>query len=559
MTAARRTGLACALICIATLLTFARAIPYPLQTSWDDGRFLIDDPYVHAVSLRNLLAIFTQPHFEAYHPLHLLAYWIDVPWFGANALVLHTVNALLWCAALCALYGCMRALGIGERSALLGTLLCGLHPVQVEAVSWATGRKDVLALLFTAASMLLHLRSRAGNDRAAWSSHACFLCAALSKTTALPLPLFLIALDRLARGSDVRAALGRQLPKLVIALGLGCGVVAIWEHNEMLRETSGGAALAPLRLSITWSHQLATALWPSANAPMYSTRALSTPSFGAFVGPLAFALACIALARARLWLALAGLVGFALWMLPVSNLVPMYFPLQDRYLSLPLVGLTLAFAALLDAKPTRTDLVFATLLVLALAARSVQYQGVWRSELALWGHAASTQPEAEYAWLKLSEVRRDAHDLEGAIAAARAHVSVAPERRLAWAGLFEVTALRDERNHGIAPSRARELARRYYDALDDAAALRRLAGELLAGGYLRALELPLSRSLALELPEDALLEAAALTQTRAGRGSIAQLYLRAMRRPSQRPELASLPARSYFPVLPERPNPAAER
>jgi protein O-mannosyl-transferase len=549
----QRASAAYALICAATLLTFARAIPYPLQSSWDDARFLVDNPYVQSVSLANLYAMGSRVHFEAFHPVHLLSYWLDVPWAGANAAVLHAVNALLWCSALCTFFAALRALGVSATSALLGTLIAGLHPVQVEAVSWATGRKDVLALLFCSASLLLHLRSQRAGDRAAWGSHACFVLAALSKTTTLPLPLVLIALDVVARDVRVLDAAKRQAPKLAATAGLGWLVIEIWQGSEMVRATAGGLVHAPLRLAVTWTHQLATALWPSATSPMYSTRSISTASFGALLGPLAVVLAALGLARLRQRLALAGLFAFALWMLPVSNLVPMYFPLQDRYLSLPLFGLAITLGALLDHTRSRLDFGVACVIVAALALRSVQYQGAWSSEPRLWGHAASTQPDAEYAWRKLSEVRRDRGELEGAIAAARRHVSIAPERKLAWAALFEVVALRDERMQRLSHPRARALAREYYDAMDDSSALRRLASTLLAQGYLRALELPLSRSLATDPPADALLEVAAQTQLRAGRGSIALLYLRAMRTPSTKPELAALRTRDHFPVLPERP------
>ena len=63
----------------AAAATFARALPFGLQASWDDDRFIVDNPLVHEVSFTNLNAILAGPHFQAYHPLHLLSYWLDVP------------------------------------------------------------------------------------------------------------------------------------------------------------------------------------------------------------------------------------------------------------------------------------------------------------------------------------------------------------------------------------------------------------------------------------------------------------------------------------------------
>jgi hypothetical protein len=539
-----------AAIVLATVATFARAVPYPLQASWDDARFLTNDPLVHAVSLRNLLAIFGDVHFEAYHPLHLLSYWLDVPWFGDNAFVLHATSLALWCAALCTLYASLRALGLGVTSACLGTLACGLHPAQVEAVSWATGRKDVLALLFVAASLLWHTRSQRVLDRAAWLSLACFVAAALSKTTALPLPLFLLVLDVVAREVSVRRALLAQAPKLVLAVLAGLITLRTWHANEMVRATAGDALVAPLRLAVTWTHQLGTAFWPAASAPMYSTQSIGAPRLFALVAPALFAVACVVLHRARQRLALAGLLGFALFMLPVSNLVPMYFPLQDRYLSLPLLGLALTLAALLDRARNPLPRALVLIAVVVLGLRTVQYEGAWSSELRLWGHAASVQPDAEYAWIKLGEVRRDTGLLEGAIDADRHALRVAPGRKLSWTLLFEAVALRDERIFALQPSRARALAKRYSAALEDPNALRNLAGELLRARYLRTLELPMSRSIGLQPVPDNLLEHAALTHLHDGRPSVARFYALGMQTPSTVPELVALREASYFPVLP---------
>lgn len=539
-----------AAIVLAAVATFARAVPYPLQLDWDDRRFLVDDPDVHDVSLRSFVNIVTQVRFEAYHPLHLLSYWLDVPWAGANGPVLHGVSLALYCVALCVLFWFLRGLGLGRAGAVLAVLLCGLHPVQVEAVSWATGRKDVLALLFGAASLGLHVRSRSMFDRAAWGSLACFALAALSKTTTLPLPVAALLIDVIARDVRPVEALKRQASKLALAVPLAFMVVTTWQTSEMLRATAGGASAAPLRAAVTLTHQLGTAIWPSALSPMYPTQTIANPTWSGLVGPGLVAAAAFALFRMRARLALAGLCTFVVLMLPILNLVPMYFPLQDRYLSLPLVGLALAVSALVDQRGGPLSRAFVVVCVAALALRTVQYQGAWSSSLRLWGHAASTQPDAEYAWLKLGEVRRDAGQLEGAIHAYQRMIAVAPTRKLAWAALFEAVALRDERIFGMHPSHARTLAQRYYELLDHAPELRDFAGLLLAGRYLRALELPMSQALLLSAMPDNLLERAARTQLRDGRPSLARLYLRHMREPSLAPELAAVRKARQFEVLP---------
>jgi hypothetical protein len=538
-----------AFVALATAAVFARAVPYPLQLRWDDARFIVDNAFVRTPSWAGFVAIWGKPQLEAYHPLHLLSYWLDVPWSGAHPVVIHAVSLALWLGAAIVLRAALLRLGLSNGAAAIAVLACVLHPVQVEAVSWASGRKDVLALLFASACLFFHLGAQHAFDRNAWLARAAYLAGALAKTTVLPLPLVLLLADVLVRRQPLRRALKPQLPSLLLGVLLGALVLVIWREAEMVRpegERTGG--LLP-RMVATFGHQLLTALWPATVAPMYSTTALSAPPTSAWVSLLLFVVVlalCWRAARrggphaAR---AAFGLGAFVLLLAPVSNAVPMYFPYQDRYLSLPLLGLAIALAAAWDALPSYAR-GLVPVLILALALRCVQYQGVWQSEPRLWGHAASTQPDAYYAWLKLGEVRRESGDLEGSIAAYRQLVVLDPGRKTGYVALFMAAALRDERRHGIAQSQAEAHGARLFRVLDDADALRELAARLLAAGYLRALEVPLARSLALRPLDDRVLERAAQAQLDANRPSIALLYAHRLEGPIKPPELRVAIARA---------------
>ncbi|MFI5308341.1 MAG: hypothetical protein ACHQ53_13360 [Polyangiales bacterium] len=532
-------------VSLATLVTFLRAVPYPLHPSWDDGRFILENPDVRAPSWHALRSILGEPHFQAYHPLHLLSYWIDVPWVGANAAWVHATSLVLWMIAGNLLLRVFGALGLGVAEAALATCACVLHPVQVEAVSWATGRKDVLALLFSSACMLAHLRSERWGDRHAWLARVAYLLAVLGKTTALPLPVVLWLADVTLRRRPAWRALLQQVPSLGLAAVLSAIVLRLWQREAMVRATAGGAVAAPARVLSTLARQLGTALWPSATSPMYTTRFSGTASVLSIAIALALAVATFIAWRSRSGRTLFALGAFLVLLTPVSNAVPMYFPFQDRYLSLPLVGLCFGLGACVAAVERlvpRAGLALGGALVLALCLRCVQYQGEWRSEPRLWGHAASVQPDAFYAWMKLGEVRRDRGDLYGAIRAYRALVRLEPMSKAGHAALLQAVALRDERLRSLRPSRAPELAREYYASLEDGDALRTLAAGMLSAGYVRAAELPLWRSLDLAPVPDAALEHAASVQFSEGRPGLALCYLRAMHTPTRKPELLSLAA-----------------
>lgn len=544
-----------AIVCAAAIATFARGVPGPLVASWDDGRFLIENRDVQEPSWSALIAILREPRFEAYHPLHLLSYWIDVPWAGTSGPVIHAVSLALWCAALIVVLALMRRLGLGLGAAVIATLALGLHPVQVEAVTWATGRKEILALGLAAGAALAHLHAERAGDRAAWLSRVLYVLAALAKTTVLPLPLVLLAADVILRGRRWKHALAIQAPSLAIGAALGVVVIRIWSGHQMIRAGDEAAAegadawLVPA----TVAHHVATALWPAATSPVYPLARDAAPSAALAIAGCAAVAVAIALAwRARRRelgrRVLFGLVAFVVLLAPVSNVVPLFWQWQDRYLSLPLFGLAFALGALVDAaiaarRDARLPIAVGGAIVIALAARTAQYEGAWRSEAALWGHAASTQPRAFYAWLKLGEVRRDAGEIEGALRAYERAIEVAPRLRLGHAAFLSALALRDERRHDLAPSRAIAIAQRFMERIEEPLALRELAGELAEDGYRDATTYVLARALDVEpIPEERLERAAAI-QLAQGNEWLARFYVGRLTREPVLPEIRAYVAR----------------
>ncbi|MET0390293.1 MAG: hypothetical protein ABW321_30255 [Polyangiales bacterium] len=559
---------------LVPLLVFTRALPFDFVRSWDDGRFILDNTDVQKPSWQALGRMFSRVQFEAYHPLHLVSYWLDVPWITASgaelashAWVLHTVSLVLWIAALWQVFAVARALAVPEWAALAATLACGVHPCQVEVVSWATGRKDVLALLFVASSLRLQLTAASTSSTSStWSprahgARALYVAALLSKTTALPLPLFGLCLDVLVRKRRLREALLWQLPSLLIAAATSALVITIWDDHAMLRQTVGGSESALVRISQTLGHQLASALWPSASSPLYATHSITHWAGLRTTLCLGYLGACVLAAATRRGLLLAGLLGFGVFLAPAANVVPMYFPLQDRYASLPIFALSLAAADLLAAASVRRWQLqaAAAAAVLVLGARTWQYSGEWQNEPRLWGHAVSTQPDADYAYLKLGEARRDAGQLEGAIKAYHAAIARDPRRVLAHAGLFEAVARRDERIQQLAPSRARSLAQQYYQRINQPQTLPDFASQLWASGYRRASELPLQTLLALQPRADNNLSFAALAAIKTQRESLARYYVHELQSTPTDPLLVRVLQQPYYRVAPSLPSIARDR
>ena len=518
------------ILAAVTAAVFARGLGHGLMSSWDDQRFIVDFEPIQSVSWEHFVAIWGGPHFEAYHPLHLLSYWIDVPLFGPSGPALHGVSLLLWVGAALVWMRVLRALELGEWAALLGALFFAIHPIQIEVVHWATGRKDVLAALFAGLATLAHLRSEGWNDRASLLSLLAFAAAALSKTTVLPLPIVWALADGILERRDWRSAALRQLPSLALAGGLGLIAVSIWQEAEMVREPLEGFGRVSL-VAHSFGHHLGQAVFPFGLSPIYPIHR-QAPQWGAWSGVLVLAFVGGACIRRGWRLPLLGLSTFVILLVPASNVVPLYFEVQDRYLSLPLVGLALLLAAVTSQLQGRR-IAGAALVVAAYGAATVVQLGHWRSDAALWRQATHAQPDAFYAWMKLGEVRRGDGDFDGALRAYDRAIALEPRLALGLAAHFQTQVLRDEREHSLEPSHAEAITQRFLAAQGDPVALRRLSGDMVQEGYRQSIFVPLGRALDLAPIPEMRLAAAAQSQLEQGNTWLAAFYVERMSDPPQ--------------------------
>jgi tetratricopeptide (TPR) repeat protein len=537
----RRTWTARALLALVAAAAFGRTLASPLVPSWDDGHFL--DPEVNPTLVPSgtaLVRAWTEIHFDAYQPLHLLSYWLDVPWLGASGPVVHTTNLLLWIGIVWMLQRAFERLGLSLATSVAAAAIVACHPAGMEIVGWGTGRKDLTALVFTFGALHAHLDAKGPWDRSAWASRALFAAAMLSKTASAPLPVALFALDAWLGRRSVKEAALQQLPSVIVAGSLGALVVGIWQSHDMIRGMGSDRTSVPFTLlPATLTHYLETAFFPDRLTPMYAfERDEPTAPIRAWAGPAVLGLALVGAARVRTRsrahaLLGAGLLLFLLYLAPVSNVVPLYFQWADRYLVWMLFGLCLSLGAGLDLlfpgeASWRRIAAVGAIVVVPLTARTIQYAEVWSSDLRLWSHAVWVEPRSYYAWIKLGEVRRDARQYGPALDAYAEAIEIAPDLRVGHAAFLYTLGLRDEQRRELHPSSALRHSERFLRLMDDAPGLRDLASEMSDQGYRDAMTYVLARSLDLEPVRNDQLERAIAVQLQEGNLWLARFYLSRM-------------------------------
>jgi tetratricopeptide (TPR) repeat protein len=226
------------MLVLVPLFLFARATQFP-YTNWDDPQFIVNNPCL-TWSLDHLAAIWKPggvPGEMIYIPITYCSYLIDDIIAGRAAAWVHTVNVLLHAintAFVCLL--CCR-LRLPRAGIVVATLLFALHPVQVEPVAWAMGRKDLLSACFGLAAILVHLArpeaSPTGRRRIAVVLLGAL--AMLAKPSMIILPVLLLVLDCWEGGGLTRARIKATIPLFVLA------VIVLGLDTMMPNETNTAA------------------------------------------------------------------------------------------------------------------------------------------------------------------------------------------------------------------------------------------------------------------------------------------------------------------------------
>jgi hypothetical protein len=402
----RKNWLCCGVIGLFALLLWGQTAGYDFV--WDDEILVLQNQSIR--SFRNLPAIFSRldaqskesaPSFRPVRTsFYALLYALDgretprpwiyhlasVAWHGAAAMLLFLVALLLWERLTGGLTTGMRT------AALLMALGFAANPALSEAVCWIKCLDDLMAGVFVlaAARSVLKWNGTGGGLAAGliW-----FLLAAFSKESAVPFALVVFFLFYGFHKLPWRRSARLTVPFLLAAL-----FYAAWRQLVMGRASqcgplSGtyGQTLIDMCPVVTEYARLLWGIPPFCVDYNYMVAEPPWPLLsGRVLGGLSLALAVSGLAvwlwwRPRWRLTAFGLGWIVLFLLPVSNLLPMMQYMAERFLYLPMMGFLLALGGVfLNFSRPRLVAAAAVAVVGVWIAGSLNRMGIWRDSLTMF-------------------------------------------------------------------------------------------------------------------------------------------------------------------------------
>lgn len=405
------------------------------------------------------------PPFEPDDPPVLIYHLTNVLLHAANALLVWAIAGMLLRQLGASRGGVFRGGGANadaaaaltrwaSAAALAAGLLYALHPLATEAVTYISGRRDVLSTCFFLAALATALADPPG-ARPRWRAFAAvpllFAAGLLSKEMVITLPAALLLVDFARRARPN----GRRMALHGILWGVAGAHIAVTLLTPGL--IGSGGARSPLGVLLDAARHavryLGLALAPVSQSVDYSFAAIP-PSEGLFAPPTALPALLLVLALTVLglrglgfrgwgfrgwgfmgWglgvrrlragklhprggerleprgfgppglsaeriLAATGILWFLGTLVPALHLVPVAEAFAERFAYLPLAGIALLFAAVC-LRLARIEPILAVgfggVVCLVAFALAVRRNADWRSPLDLWTAAVEAQPRAARA------------------------------------------------------------------------------------------------------------------------------------------------------------------
>lgn len=359
--------------------------------AWDDPEYVINNKDVHQFSVKQF---FTQFYIGNYHPITMLSYAVDWKIFGKWAPGYHIENILWHLLNTILVFYVGKKLQLKSLQAFLLASVFAFHPLQMESVAWIAERKNLLYAFFFLVSILFYINYKQQQKlNFLIIVYVSFLCSLLSKPSAVVLPLVLMLIDVFIYKEAFKQNYKRYVLFLMFSLVLGVLTLFAQEEAKFLMNTHNYPLLNKIGIfGYGFFHYISKFFVPVHLSAFYSyPDNLTSVTIIGFVTLIVFSSLLYVLIKQKRYAVLFGLLFFVTNIILVLQVVPFGDAITaDRYMYLPIIGLTLCLIYLFDKLSLNKLFVFGIALVLSIA--SFARSALWKDSLPLFLNVLKTNP-----------------------------------------------------------------------------------------------------------------------------------------------------------------------
>jgi len=220
------------LILTLTFILFYKVVDFQFVL-WDDNAYITENELIRDLSWEGLKNIFTTPVIGMYNPVIFLIYAIIYKFWGLDPGAFHFFNLIFHLMATILVYKFIYKLTTRYETAAIVALLFAIHPMHVSVVTWVSGLKTSLYLIFYFLALIHYLNYVKNNYKYKYLLYAAllFILSALSKPTAVTFAPMLFLIDYYMSRKIDRRMFIEKVPFFLVAIAFG--VTTLFTHQDM--------------------------------------------------------------------------------------------------------------------------------------------------------------------------------------------------------------------------------------------------------------------------------------------------------------------------------------
>lgn len=367
----------------------------------DDQTFIFKNPLILEGSF---FAAFSQFSNLLYVPLTVLSWQITHVIFGMNSWAFHGTDLIIHCANVILAFLLFEKLAENRLAAFLAALVFAIHPLNSEAVYWASQRKDLLSTFLALGSIHTYIKYLE-HENTRWIIYSCvaFALALFAKIGVFTLPVLFLTLDWVTGRKMTTRVFVEKIPffalsAIFIIIGSFGGqqfLGTIGITNILLLAVKGTAYIL-LHMIFPWTQNV----FLYERAEPVITNPTIMISVAASV--LLLIVTVTAVIRRRNPLIAAGLAWFCITLAPTftaAQKAGLLFYTAEKYAYLPMIGLLIAALGLIlvitEKYPRSSHLLgICTILWVGIfAVRTHVYGYAWKDTVTLYNHVLTVEPD----------------------------------------------------------------------------------------------------------------------------------------------------------------------
>ncbi len=365
--------------------------------NWDDNVLILQNPLLKLDFWNATKTGFSYFYHGDYFPVTLLSYCLDFNCFGLDPRFFHIENIFWHFLNVLVLLKLLRTLELKEGLVLAVGMIFAIHPMQAEPVMWLSERKSLISTFLLFLTIILYVRSAKSSD-GRYIYALCllaFLFSGLSKATGLLLPFLLFYFDFfLITGKKIKKWF-RFIPMVLIAMLLV--VIRVLAYSASLNFEISELFNTNYLFVIPIKALTAIGFYVSHYVLDYETSAIYSDFNwnleNLFISAMVFSFIGIYsfwIVKRKKIIEGFFLLWFLLFLIPVIQIFPRINYVNDRYMYVPIIGLSACCFSFL-----KQNFLFylRNFLILVFGACLFFRTQVWQTNRNLWEATLQVVPQ----------------------------------------------------------------------------------------------------------------------------------------------------------------------